>query len=104
MEDAARRLLEGDQRTLSRMISYLERGDPQAAGVLKTIDPHTGNAYIVGITGPPGAGKSTLVDRLAELLRGKELTVGIIGVDPSSPVTGGALLGDRVRMQRSYAA
>ena len=58
MEDAARRLLEGDQRTLSRMISYLERGDPQAAGVLKTIDPHTGNAYIVGITGPPGAGKS----------------------------------------------
>ncbi|HIN06990.1 MAG TPA: methylmalonyl Co-A mutase-associated GTPase MeaB [Dehalococcoidia bacterium] len=102
MEDAARRLLEGDQRTLSRMISYLERGDPQAAGVLKTIDPHTGNAYIVGITGPPGAGKSTLVDRLAELLRGKELTVGIIGVDPSSPFTGGALLGDRVRMQRHY--
>lgn len=102
MEDACRRLLEGDQRTLSRMISYLERGDPQAAGVLKTIDPHTGNAYIVGITGPPGAGKSTLVDRLAELLRGKELTVGIIGVDPSSPFTGGALLGDRVRMQRHY--
>ena len=102
MEDAAHRLLGGDQRTLSRMISYLERGDPQAAGVLKTIDPHTGNAYIVGITGPPGAGKSTLVDRLAELLRGKELTVGIIGVDPSSPFTGGALLGDRVRMQRHY--
>ena len=102
MEDAAHRLLAGDQRTLSRMISYLERGDPQAAGVLKTIDPHTGKAYIVGITGPPGAGKSTLVDRLTELLRGKDMSVGIIGVDPTSPFTGGALLGDRVRMQRHY--
>ena len=102
MEDAAHRLLAGDQRTLSRMISYLERGDPQAAGVLKTIDPHTGKAYIVGITGPPGSGKSTLVDRLTELLRGKDMSVGIIGVDPTSPFTGGALLGDRVRMQRHY--
>lgn len=102
MEDAAHRLLTGDQRALSRMISYLERGDPQAAGVLKTIDPHTGNAYIVGITGPPGAGKSTIVDRLTELLRSKDLSVGIIGVDPTSPFTGGALLGDRVRMQRHY--
>ncbi len=102
MEDAAHRLLAGDQRTLSRMISYLERGDPKAAGVLKTIDPHTGNAYIVGITGPPGAGKSTLVDRLTELLRGNGMSVGIIGVDPTSPFTGGALLGDRVRMQRHY--
>ena len=102
MEDAAHRLLAGDQRTLSRLISYLERGDPQAAGVLKTIDPHTGNAYIIGITGPPGAGKSTLVDRVTELLRRKGLTVGIIGVDPTSPFTGGALLGDRVRMQRHY--
>lgn len=102
MEDAAHRLLAGDQRILSRMISYLERGDPQAAGVLKSIDPHTGNAYIVGITGPPGAGKSTLVDRLIELLRSKDMSVGIIGVDPTSPFSGGALLGDRVRMQRHY--
>lgn len=102
MEDAARRLLGGDQRTLSRLISYLERGDPQSAGVLKAIDPHTGNAYIVGITGPPGVGKSTLVDRLTELLRSKDMSVGIIGVDPTSPFTGGALLGDRVRMQRHY--
>ncbi len=102
MEDAAHRLLAGDQRILSRMISYLERGDPQAAGVLKSIDPHTGKAYIVGITGPPGAGKSTLVDRLIGLLRSKDMSVGIIGVDPTSPFTGGALLGDRVRMQRHY--
>ena len=102
MEDAAHRLLAGDLRILSRLISLLERGDPQAAGVLKTVDPHTGGAYIVGITGPPGAGKSTIVDRLTERLRGQDLTVGIIGVDPTSPFSGGALLGDRVRMQRHY--
>ncbi len=102
MEEAARRLLAGDQRTLSRLITLVERGDPQAAGILKAIDPHTGGAYVIGITGPPGAGKSTIVDRLTELLRGQGLTAGIIGVDPTSPFTGGALLGDRVRMQRHY--
>jgi LAO/AO transport system kinase len=102
MEEAAQRLLAGDQRILSRLISLLERGDRRAAGVLKAIDSHTGAAYTVGITGPPGAGKSTIVDRLTELLRGQGLTVGIIGVDPSSPFSGGALLGDRVRMQRHY--
>lgn len=102
MEDAAHRLLAGDQRTLSRLISLLERGDPQAAGIMKSVDPHTGKAYTIGITGPPGAGKSTLVDRLTELLRGEGLTVGIVAVDPTSPFTGGALLGDRVRMQRHY--
>ena len=102
MEEAAQQLLAGDQRTLSRLISLLERGEPEAAGVLKAVDPHTGRAYTIGITGPPGAGKSTLVDRLTGLLRGQGLTVGIIGVDPSSPFTGGALLGDRVRMQRHY--
>jgi LAO/AO transport system kinase len=69
---------------------------------LKAIDSRTGRAYTVGITGPPGAGKSTIVDRLTELLRGQGLTVGIVGVDPSSPFSGGALLGDRVRMQRHY--
>jgi LAO/AO transport system kinase len=102
MEDDAQRLLAGNQRTLSRYISLLEREDSQAAGVLKAIDAYTGRAYTVGITGPPGAGKSTLVDRLTQMLRGQGLTVGIIGVDPSSPFTGGALLGDRVRMQRHY--
>ena len=102
MEEAARRLLAGDQRTLSRLITLLERGELQAAGVLETIDPHTGGAYIIGITGPPGAGKSTIVDRLTELLRAQGLTTAIIGVDPSSPYSGGALLGDRVRMQRHY--
>ncbi|HJN86589.1 MAG: methylmalonyl Co-A mutase-associated GTPase MeaB [Dehalococcoidia bacterium] len=102
MEEAAQRLLAGDQRILSRLISLLERGDPRAADVLKAIDSRTGRAYTVGITGPPGAGKSTIVDRLTELLRGQGLTVGIVGVDPSSPFSGGALLGDRVRMQRHY--
>ena len=102
MEEAARRLLAGDQRTLSRLITLLERRDVQAAEVLKTIDPYTGGAYVIGITGPPGAGKSTIVDRLTELLRTQGLTTGIIGIDPTSPYTGGALLGDRVRMQRHY--
>ncbi len=102
MEEASRRLLAGDQRTLSRLISLLERGDPRAGRVLKAIDPHTGAAYAIGITGPPGAGKSTIVNRLTELLRGQGLTVGIIGVDPTSPYSGGALLGDRVRMRRHY--
>lgn len=96
------RLLAGDKRVLSRVISQLERGDPEASQVLRAIDPHTGGAYTLGITGPPGAGKSTIVDRLTELLRQEGLTVGIIGVDPSSPFTGGALLGDRIRMQRHY--
>lgn len=102
MIEAAQRLLEGDQRALSRLISLLERGDPEAAGVMKAVDPHTGEAYTIGITGPPGVGKSTIVDRLTELMRRQGLTVGIIAVDPSSPFTGGALLGDRIRMQRHY--
>lgn len=102
MEEAAQRLFAGDQRTLSKLISLIERGDAQAAGVLKAVDPHTDGAYVIGITGPPGAGKSTIVDRLTELLRAQDLTVGIIGVDPTSAISGGALLGDRVRMQRHY--
>lgn len=102
MIEVAQRLLEGDQRALSRLISLLERGDPEAAGVMKAVDPHTGEAYTIGITGPPGVGKSTVVDRLTELMRRQGLTVGIIAVDPSSPFTGGALLGDRIRMQRHY--
>ena len=102
MVQAAQRLLNGDRRALSRLISILERGDPQAAEIMKAIDAHTGQAYTVGITGPPGAGKSTIVDQLTRLLRQEGLQVGIIGVDPTSPFSGGAILGDRIRMQRHY--
>ena len=102
MVQAAQRLLKGDRRALPQLMSILERGDPQAADIMKAIDPHTGKAYTVGITGPPGAGKSTIVDQLTQLLRQQGLQVGIIGVDPTSPFSGGALLGDRIRMQRHY--
>ena len=102
MVQAAQRLLNGDRRALARLISILERGDSQAADIMKAIDAHTGKAYTVGITGPPGAGKSTIVDQLTQLLRQQGLQVGIIGVDPTSPFSGGALLGDRIRMQRHY--
>ena len=80
----------------------LERGDPAAAGVMRDIDFRTGQAYTLGITGPPGAGKSTIVDQLTRHLREREKRVGIVAVDPTSPFSGGALLGDRIRMQRHY--
>jgi len=95
-------LLAGEQRALSRAMTMIERGDPSAAALMREIDPHTGRAYTIGITGPPGSGKSTIVDRLTGLLRQAGNTVGIIAVDPTSPFTGGALLGDRIRMQRHY--
>jgi LAO/AO transport system kinase len=102
MKELVQRLLAGDQRTLSRAISSLERGAIEAAQLMQAVDRYTGGAYTIGITGPPGVGKSTIVDQLTELLRRQGLTVGIIAVDPTSPFTGGALLGDRIRMQRHY--
>lgn len=102
MSELAERLLAGEQRALSRVISMLERGDPAAAEVMRAIDGHTGRAYVLGITGPPGAGKSTIVDQLTRLLRAGGQRVGIVAVDPTSPFSGGALLGDRIRMQRHY--
>jgi LAO/AO transport system kinase len=92
-------LLKGDRRACARLITLVENDDPQARKALKEIYPHTGNAHIIGVTGPPGAGKSSLVDKLTQFYRLHEKTVGIIAVDPSSPFTGGALLGDRIRMQ-----
>ena len=100
--DDVERLLGGNQRTLSRIMTLLEGGDPAAAAAMQRLDPHTGRAYTVGLTGPPGVGKSTIVDRLTALLRGQGFRVGIIAVDPNSPFSGGALLGDRIRMQRHY--
>ena len=102
MSELADRLLAGEQRALSRVISMLERGDPAAAEVMRDIDGYTGRAYILGITGPPGAGKSTIADQLTRLLRECDQRVGIVAVDPTSPFSGGALLGDRIRMQRHY--
>jgi LAO/AO transport system kinase len=89
----------GDMRAISRAVSAIENREPEAEEILRSLFPHTGNAYRVGITGAPGTGKSTLVDRLAAHYRAAKKGVGIIAVDPSSPFTGGSILGDRIRMQ-----
>jgi LAO/AO transport system kinase len=89
----------GDIRSLARAVTLVENGSPEASAVLSACFPHTGRALRVGITGAPGAGKSTLVDRLARAWREAGKRIGIIAVDPTSPFTGGALLGDRIRMQ-----
>ena len=96
--DYAAQVLEGSTRAAARLISWLEDEDDRAFECMAKLYPHTGKAYIVGITGSPGAGKSTLTDKLARVIRKRGLKIGIIAVDPSSPFTGGALLGDRVRM------
>jgi GTPase len=93
------RVLDGDPRALARAISLIEDEVRQGAELVRQIFPHTGRAYLIGITGAPGSGKSTLVDRLTTEIRTKSQTVGIIAVDPTSPFSGGAILGDRVRMQ-----
>ena len=95
-------MLKGENVSLSRVISMVENESSKVPEIMKLITPHIGNAYCVGVTGPPGAGKSTLVDKLTALMREKGLKVGIIAVDPSSPFTGGAVLGDRIRMQQHY--
>jgi LAO/AO transport system kinase len=89
----------GDVRAISRAITLIENNAPEAEEILRQLFPHAGNAYLVGVTGAPGTGKSSLVDRLAGHYRRQQQTVGIIAVDPTSPFTGGAILGDRIRMQ-----
>jgi LAO/AO transport system kinase len=93
------RILAGDARAVARAISKVEDGAADSSELMKGLFPHTGRGLVVGITGSPGAGKSTLVDRLAALYRGRGERVGIVAVDPSSPFSGGAILGDRIRMQ-----
>jgi LAO/AO transport system kinase len=95
-------MLKGENVSLSRVISLVENESSQVPEIMKLISPHLGKAYCIGVTGPPGAGKSTLVDKLTALIRKQGLKVGIIAVDPSSPFTGGAVLGDRIRMQQHY--
>src|SRR5512137_1594840 len=98
--DYVAEILQGTPLAMSRLITWLENEDERARALMKEIYSHTGNAYILGITGSPGTGKSTLTDGVAWQLRQRNLTVGIVAVDPSSPFTGGALLGDRIRMAR----
>jgi LAO/AO transport system kinase len=97
------RIRSGDVRALARAISSIENSEPQSLDLLKAIFPHSGSARILGLTGAPGAGKSTLVDQLAREYRKQSKTIGIIAVDPTSPYTGGAILGDRIRMQAHHA-
>jgi LAO/AO transport system kinase len=97
------RLRNGDARALSRAISTVENRSPGWSELLKALFPQTGHARILGLTGAPGAGKSTLVDQLAKQYRRQNRTVGIVAVDPTSPYTGGAILGDRIRMQDHFS-
>ncbi len=95
----AARVLGGDPRAVSRAISLIEEGVPEGARLVRELFSHTGRAWVVGVTGPPGVGKSTLVDRVAKVFRSGGRRVGIVAVDPTSPFSGGAVLGDRIRMQ-----
>jgi len=98
MKDIVSGVLNGDQHSIARLITLAENNDPNAMGAMKKIHPHTGNAHVIGITGVMGSGKSTLISELTRLYRKQGKSVGIIAIDPTSPFSGGALLGDRVRM------
>jgi len=92
-------VLEGDRRSIAKTITIIENNEPEARKIISLLYPNTGKAHIIGITGPPGSGKSTLIEKLVRELRKRGKTVGVVAVDPTSPFTGGAFLGDRVRMQ-----
>jgi LAO/AO transport system kinase len=91
-------LLNGDRRALARMVTLIENEAPQARRYLAELHQHAGRAHIIGVTGPPGAGKSTLVTHLVRELRRRDRKIGVVAIDPTSPFTGGAILGDRIRM------
>lgn len=98
----AEKILKGDIRSASRLLTLAENRDPAALPPLKILYPHTGKAHLIGVTGPAGAGKSTLINHLISAFRRKKKSVGVLAIDPSSPLTGGALLGDRLRMQPHF--
>jgi LAO/AO transport system kinase len=99
LETLTKDLLSGNRRALARAITVVENGGPQASQLVRTLFPHSGRAHLIGVTGSPGVGKSTLVDALITEIRKDDLKVGVLAIDPSSPFTGGAILGDRIRMQ-----
>ena len=101
-EELAAGVRSGDRRALARAISLVEDGDPLAYGVVADVYPHTGSAYSVGLTGPPGVGKSSLVSALVRHVRAQDKSVGVVSVDPSSPFSHGALLGDRIRLSDHF--
>ncbi len=103
IEELVERVRSGDVRALARAISVVEDRGPHASELLKALFPYSGNAALIGLTGSPGAGKSTLVDQIAREYRKQGKTIGIVAVDPTSPFSGGAILGDRIRMQSHYA-
>src|SRR5580698_1915531 len=103
MTEAAEKIVSGDIRALARAASWIEDRRPEAEALLRELFPRTGRAMILGVTGAPGAGKSSLCDQMVRTLRDEGKTVGVIAVDPSSPYTGGAILGDRIRMQQHHA-
>jgi LAO/AO transport system kinase len=100
--DLTERLLEGDRRALARAISLVENDDPEGWALVREVYPKTGNARIVGFTGPPGVGKSTLIGRLIEQARAHDRQIAVLSIDPSSPFTKGALLGDRIRLSDHF--
>ena len=100
--ELVKEMLAGQEKSLARLITMVEREDYDVPRIMKLINPHLGKGYRLGVTGMPGGGKSTIVDRLTKVIREKGLTVGIVCADPTSPFTGGAVLGDRIRMQQHY--
>ena len=100
IDELIERMFQGDKRATARLITLVENDEEKAREIISKIFPYTGRTKIVGITGPPGAGKSTLLDKLIKVAREEDKVVGVIAIDPTSPFTGGALLGDRIRMQR----
>lgn len=103
IDELFERFQKGDRRALARAITWVENGSDEGNELIRKAFPLTGRAHVIGITGPPGAGKSTLVDRLASAFRKRGKSVGIVAVDPTSPFSGGAILGDRIRMQRTLS-
>ena len=97
-DNITKKVFNNDKKSVSRTISKIETGNSNSIEILKELHKNTGRAYRIGITGPPGAGKSTLTNQITKYYRQQNITVGIIAVDPTSPFSGGALLGDRVRM------